>query len=535
MSKFKFSCGCEFDIVNDKLKDYDGLPSIKIDYYNLPVSCSSTWNLLGLGRTRGVFQLESNFGKQYCKKLAPDNLEHLGALGALLRPGCIQSVYDGKNMTDHYIDRKHGTEPVEYIDDRLKDYYGGTFGILVYQEQMIMLAKGLAGFTPELARKLMKGCAKKDVELLFSLREKFIDGCVNNNVSLENANLIFDNIESSGRYSFNKSHSIAYGKTTYATALMKTLFPLHFFTASLNHTKDMDERRDLISEISLFDIEIKNPSISHLRSKFSIKDGYIQYGYGCIKDVGSDAKNFINKIKEVEISLSKKADKFTWYEFLVNVGINSCKTTVQNLLSCGLLDNTELPRNLLLHEYNTLLQLKTSKTKLKWISENWTNYTDLYSLLEGLLANTRECDKDKIYSLLASLRNPGKSLDDSPKSYYKIETELMGVAISADPISNKERLANIKCASFNAGKGTSNLKFVVVVKNVKEKIVKQGTNQGKKYANLILEDKTGNIETAVFTKEWMELKPLLVEGNVVLVNGYRNKDGSFKIKTVDVI
>ncbi len=455
--------------------------------------------------------------------------------GGVVVHNCMNCIVDGKSMTNHYVDRKNNKEPVTYPDDRLATYLSETFGVLVYQEQMIAMSKGLAGFSPERANKLRKSVGKKDMKSLLSLREEFISGCVTTGLTDEVSNGIFDNIEYSGRYSFNASHSYGYGKLSYWTAYAKAHFPLHFFCSALKHVKDTDELKDLMSEVSIFDIQIKNPSIDNASQRFTIRDGYIQYGYGEIKEVGKDSVKLIEQVIELENKLGKPAVEFSWYEFLILITPNVCKTVINNLILCGLLDNTGVSRTKQLHEYNTLLKLKTAKVKVKWLAENYSKYTSLLEALIGLLEETRTCDKPKIESLIASLRNPGKSLDDSQNTLYKIETELMGIAASADPIGKKDRLANIKCLDFQFGKGTSNLVFVVVVKNVDERVVKTGVNANKKYANIKLADKTGEVECTCFTKEWLELKSLVVEGNVLLVRAYRNKDASLKIKEVEVL
>lgn len=535
---FEFDCGCKFKHLDNSetIKDYDGLPKLDINYTNLTLNCQKTWDLISSGKTRGVFQLESNLGRTYAKRLAPDNLDQLAALTALLRPGCMNCIVEGKSMTNHYVDRRHNREPVTYIENRLESYLSTTYGIMVYQEQAINISKGIAGFTPEQANKLRKAIGKKKADELAKLKDIFISGCINNSSYPDDiAIALFDNIEASNRYSFNASHSYGYGKLSYWTGYAKAHFPLHFFCAALKHSQDKEELRDLMSEVSLFDIQVKNPSIDNPSQKFTIRDGYIQYGYGEISDVGVDCIKLIEYVIELENKLGKPAIEFSWYEFLILISPYVSKTVINNLISCGLLDNTGVSRTRQLHEYNTLIKLKTAKVKLKWLADNYAKYDSLLNALKGLFDITRECDKETIRSLIASIERPGKTLDDSQNSLYKIETELMGVACSADPIGKLDRLANIKCLDFQLGKGTNNLVFVVVVKQLDERTVKTGPNTGKKYANIKLADKTGEVECTVFTKEWLDLKSLIVEGNVLLVRAYRNKDASLKIKEVEVL
>lgn len=152
---YEFNCGCRLPQTSEEIKQYDGLPALEIDWNNIP-ECEATWDLISSGKTRGVFQLESNIGRTYSKKLTPNTLELLSGLIAILRPGCLGFVTDGKSMTQHYIDRRHNLEPVTYLDNRLEQYTKESYGILVYQEQAINIAKGIAGFTPEEANALRK-------------------------------------------------------------------------------------------------------------------------------------------------------------------------------------------------------------------------------------------------------------------------------------------------------------------------------------------------------------------------------------------
>lgn len=163
------------------------------------------WGLYHRGLTKGIFQLESNLGRTWCKKLAPENIEELAALIALIRPGCLKAVIDGKSMTQRFVDRKHGREPVTYIHDSLESILKTTYGVLVYQEQAMKIAVKLAGFDEQEADNLRKAIGKKKADLMAEVRQKFIQGCKDVGIVNEKiADEIFGWIEKSSRYSFNK-------------------------------------------------------------------------------------------------------------------------------------------------------------------------------------------------------------------------------------------------------------------------------------------------------------------------------------------
>jgi DNA polymerase III alpha subunit len=193
-------CGCSF---KRKADNPDLLE--EIDYNNLP-DCKGVWDMIKKGFVKGVFQLESNLGKTWAEKVKPDNLNDLAALGALLRPGTLNSFdKEGVSMTQHYASRKNGAEEVEKINDVVDEILKDTFNILIFQEQSILLSIKLAGFTPVKADLLRRGIGKKDAAILSQLKNEFVDGCKKEGVvSEELAIKIFDNIKSGERYSFNK-------------------------------------------------------------------------------------------------------------------------------------------------------------------------------------------------------------------------------------------------------------------------------------------------------------------------------------------
>lgn len=165
----------------------------------------NTWKLFAEGRTKGIFQLESNLGKSWSKKLAPNNLEELSALIAIIRPGTLKSMLDGKSMTQHYVDRKHGREEVTYLHSALEDILKPTFGVLVYQEQSMRIAEKIAGFNLQEADVLRKAIGKKKADLMNEVKKSFIAGAERVGiVSKEEAEQIFGWIEKSSRYAFNK-------------------------------------------------------------------------------------------------------------------------------------------------------------------------------------------------------------------------------------------------------------------------------------------------------------------------------------------
>ena len=197
------------------------------------ITDQKTWDLFKNGYTKGVFQLESNHGRNWSRKLAPSNLEELSALIAIIRPGTQ------KDQRQKFVDRKHGRDEVTYLDKSLEEILKKTYGILVYQEQSMRIAQKLAGFDLKEADELRKAIGKKKADLMAKIKTKFIKGCIKQKVvTKEAAEEIFGWIENSARYAFNKSHSVAYAVNAYNTAWYKANHTTEFFLSYLYYAAD---------------------------------------------------------------------------------------------------------------------------------------------------------------------------------------------------------------------------------------------------------------------------------------------------------
>lgn len=222
---YEFECGCKFPI-HGEIKKCDGLPAIKIDYENIPLDCPKAWTILDEGKTKGVFQLETQLGMSWAKKLQPDSMSELAALVSILRPGSLKAIVDGKSMSQHYVDRKHGEEEIKDVHPAIWSILEPTQGVMIYQEQSMKVAQKLAGFDLKQADNLRKAIGKKKADLMAKVKIEFLDGCRNTGiVTDEQAKEIFDIIEKSNRYSFNASHAFGYGVIGYWSAYAKCLSP----------------------------------------------------------------------------------------------------------------------------------------------------------------------------------------------------------------------------------------------------------------------------------------------------------------------
>jgi DNA polymerase-3 subunit alpha len=200
---YEMDCGCRFRQYGTDVKENDGLPPISIDFYNLP-NCPKVWDLLATGKTKGVFQLESNLGQSWSERVSPKNIDEVAALTAILRPSCLDSFIGDKNITQHYADRKNKREEVESLHPSLDKILEHNQQLIIYQEDALKIAKEVAGFSGVKAEVLRSAIGKKLVEKMQSLKIDFIDGCINTSgLKREDAEMIFDIIEKSQKYSFN--------------------------------------------------------------------------------------------------------------------------------------------------------------------------------------------------------------------------------------------------------------------------------------------------------------------------------------------
>ena len=282
-----------------------------------------TWRLFKDGRTKGVFQLESNLGKSWSKKLAPSNLEELAALIALIRPGCLKAISEGKSMTQHYADRKSKKDDVVYLHESLEDILKPTYGVLVYQEQSMRIAQKLAGFDLREADKLRKAIGKKKADLMAKVKEDFLAGCETVGVvDHSTASEIFSWIEKSSRYSFNKSHAVAYAMNSYWSAWYKANHTKEFFLSYFFHAADKQDPHqeiyELLSEAKLFDLEVKIPNVSRFSSKFQLYGNKIQFGIKDIKSLtGVTGDKVIQAVSDAEKELNKKPIDFNWMDIVI--------------------------------------------------------------------------------------------------------------------------------------------------------------------------------------------------------------------------
>ena len=511
---------------------------------------TDTWKLFAAGRTKGIFQLESNLGKSWSKKVAPTNLEELSALIAIIRPGTLKSMLDGKSMTQHYVDRKHGREEVTYLHPSLEDILKPTYGVLVYQEQSMRIAEKIAGFNLQEADILRKAIGKKKADLMNEVKKSFIAGAERVGiVTKEEAEQIFGWIEKSSRYAFNKSHSVSYAACSYLSAYYKTHNTKEFFLSYLYYANEKQDPHqeiyELISEAKLFDIQVTTPSLKNFKEKFNIQGGKIYFGIKDIKSLtGKTGEAVIDAIKEIEQEQNKKITQFTWLEILLYLSSRINSTAFKALASIGFFRdfNGSISRTRALYEYEIFKTLTLAEQK--WLTEeyNTLQWTNLLQALRSLAptkklgGGTSKKERQQIVeNEIQLLLNPPYSLEDSTKWIIDQEIKFLGCPITFTKVETADTsLANTTCKEVANGKKGNNICIVANIKEISEYTIKNGESKGQKMAFLTIEDDTCILDNVVaFPSIKEKYKYILYEGNnLVLCCNSKGKNDSLIIEKI---
>jgi DNA polymerase-3 subunit alpha len=472
---------------------------IKID--DIPLEDKETFSLLQDGKTTGVFQLESSGMKRYLKQLRPTIFEDIIAMVALYRPGPMDWIPD-------FIAGKHGRKKIMYAHPKLEPILQNTYGVAVYQEQIMQIARDLAGFTLGEADVLRKAMGKKIPELIKEQRIKFVDGCVKNEIKKNVAEKIFSFIEPFAGYGFNRSHAACYALVGYQTAYLKAHFPAEFMAALLTSDQnDIDRVAIEISECQEMGIEILPPNINESFEDFAViksEDGIekIRFGLNAIKNVG---KNVAAKIVEER----KKAGKFsTLTDFLQRVTDKDVnKKSLEALTKVGAMEELG-ERNLFLSNIESVLLFSKNIQRSKNSSQNSLFGEAILSAPTLPLLPAPEAKKNQKLSWEKELL--GLYVSDHPVSEY--QDYLNKIAISMDQIT-KEHVGR-----------------KVTLGGVITKIQKIFLKSQKTMVFATLEDMKGRVELLIFPKILESLGDLFQEEKIIVASGtISDKDGVFKL------
>tara|TARA_R100001377_G_C3194757_1_gene112225 strand:+ start:483 stop:2075 length:1593 start_codon:yes stop_codon:yes gene_type:complete len=500
-----------------------------------------TWELICVGRTKGVFQLESNLGRSWAKRVQPKNIEELAALISIIRPGTLKAIQDGKSMTQRFVDRKNGSEEITYLHESLEPILKGTQGVLVYQEQAMKIVQQLAGFNLQEADDLRKAIGKKKADLMAKVKKKFLKGAiVEKIVSEEEAEEIFSWIEASSRYSFNKSHAVSYAICAYWSAYAKAHHPLEFYCSYLKHSggkpDPQQEVRELVNDAKNNEIYINPPSIKEINVGTAIIDDRIHFGVTDIKSVGiKQVAKFRDAIVFLEQSSGRELCDATWYEFLVLASNKANSRMLTGLISVGFFSHLPESRQRMLDELDTWSNM--TKKEIEWAEDNFDRFDNLISLLTAMAptkkqgGSTFNSKRSQILTdLVKHCKNPSYALNDDSGWVIRTEQNYLGVALTYSKVETYDTsVANTTIKQFVEGK-RGNIKMAITVSEVKRYVAKKGKAKGLEMAFLNVEDNTGTLDTVtVFSDQWKSFKNLLYEGSDVILVGQDSKKKRYQL------
>ncbi len=485
-------------VIQNTINSIKELLNKEIDLPNLPLDDKKTYKLFQEGNTTGVFQYESQGFKRYLKQLKPTEFEDLIAMVALYRPGPIEFIPD-------FIARKHGLKEIEYLHPGLKPIMENTYGIMVYQEQLMQLARDMAGFSLAEADVLRKAVGKKIKKLLDEQKEKLIQGMIKNDIKPVIAKKIWHTIEPFAQYGFNKSHSTCYALIGYQTAYLKAHYPTEFMAALMtSEQSDIERISFLVDECKIMNLEVLPPNVNESDKNFSkAGEKAIHFGLNAVKNVGH---NVVSAIVDERKENGKYKSIADFIERVESKDLN--KKSLESLTKCGALDDFG-ERNQLLTGMDQMLNLarETQKAKRDGQASLFGGQSDV-AIPELKLPDVEPADK---------------------KERLSWEKELLGLYISEHPLKNyQDQLARTAYPCRALSK--KEVGHRISIGGVINKIQRVNTKTGQPMLFVELEDLTGRIEALVFPTTLEQTAFAWQEEKIVLVSGrLSDRDGNLKI------
>jgi DNA polymerase-3 subunit alpha len=477
-------------IIDNCLKLIEKTKGIKIDIQTIPLDDEETFKLLQQGDTNGVFQLESPGMQNILRKLGPTCIDDIIAVNALYRPGPLKS-----GMVDDFIKRKRDPSAVKYPHPVLEPILKDTLGVIVYQEQVMLISQVLAGFTLAEADKLRKAMGKKKMDIIDQMEEKFLKGSQEREIPKKIAESIYAAIRKFGEYGFNKSHSAAYAIISYQTAYLKTHFPVEYMCALLSGVSDdQDDVTRYVSDSRHAGLTVLPPDINKSHFHFMPEENAIRFGLGAVKGLGEKAVESI-------ISARTRIDGFkTLQDFLENIDLSAVnKGAMESLIKAGAFDS--------LHK----------------------NRAQLFLNIEMLIDIAKRLQRDKnfgqgsLFNMFAASESSSIELPhvrewhDNEKLLH--EKEVLGLYLSGHPLAKYEfEIRSFACTSIrdlNEQDNATGASIVGVISNLK---VRTSAN-GNRFALAMIEDMNGLIEAIIMPNVFSKYESLITKDEPLLIRG----------------
>ncbi|TMG70352.1 MAG: DNA polymerase III subunit alpha [Chloroflexi bacterium] len=464
---------------------------LEVDLESVRFDDAKTYELISAGDTHGVFQFEGAGMRRMLMDMRPQSFGDVSAAVALFRPGPMVNI-------PAFIARKQGREPIEYMHERLEPILRETYGVMIYQEQVMMAARELAGFTMSEADILRAAMGKKDKAKMAKLRTKFIDGTVERGIPKSTAEALFDGIAKFAEYGFNRAHSAAYGVIAYQTAYLKANYPLEYMTALLIHMEGNAERvATAIVDCRLRGIDVLAPDINRSRADFSIADGRIQFGLAAIKNVGQHAVESIVSLRDADGTFKSLEDLCERTSAIQDVN----RRVLEALVQSGACDSLGERARLIAALDHAVSRAERARRDRE---------SGQTSLLE--MVGSEEVTADDY----------GLTIDVAPmagEEKLRLEKELLGLYLSDHPLrrisAELAKLSDTQAVEVTSALQDTEVRVAGLVREVRRVV----TRKGQIMAYATLEDLTGSVDIVLFPRVFEQARLLFEPDKVVVVQG----------------
>jgi DNA polymerase-3 subunit alpha len=476
-------------VINRAVEIIEKIRGEIIDIDNIDLGDEKVYELLSQGDTIGVFQLESQGLRRILKEMLPGRFEDLIAIIALYRPGPL-----GSGMVEDFINCKHGRQEIEYIHPMLQDILQETYGVVLYQEQVMQIASICANFTMGEADILRRAMGKKKPEEIMALRQKFVLGAAQNNIDEATATRLFDIMESFAGYGFNKSHSAAYALITYQTAWLKTHYPVEYMCAFLSSVIDNQEKVVFyLRECQGMGIKVLPPDINESFENFTVSGNSIRFGLGAIKNVGLGA------VKSI-VSTRKEGNFTSLFNFCQRVDMGQVnKRMLENLILAGCFDSIGISRKEALSIMEECVELS---------------------------AQIKQCQSSSQLSLFGEVMDMVEEPRLSFKGEFplseklKREKEVLGFFVSANPMEEYQEILPLLSGQRISDLDRADDETYVRLSGMVVDYQRRVSRRGDAYARFYLDDGSGRIEVIVFPRAFKRNLQYLQDNEAVLIEGF---------------
>ena len=508
-------------IIKEAIENIRQSKGIVLNIDEIPIDDPATYRLYSEGRTIGTFQFESAGMQKYLRELQPSTFEDLIAMNALYRPGPMDYIPD-------FIDRKHGRKPIEYDIPIMEKYLKDTYGITVYQEQVMLLSRLLADFTRGESDALRKAMGKKLRDKLDHMKPKFIEGGRKNGHDPKVLEKIWADWEKFASYAFNKSHATCYSWVAYQTAYLKANYPSEYMAATMSRNiSNITEITKLMDECKSMGVKVLGPDVNESNLKFSVNyRGDIRFGLGAIKGVGESA------VQSILDERRKNGEFKNIFDFVQRVNLSACnRKNIENLALAGGFDSfSGIKRE----------DFFVKNAKDESFSDILVRYGNKYQLDKAAAANSLFGGEHEVEVATPEIV-PAPSWSDLER--LNKERDLVGIYLSAHPLDEfaviLENVCNVHMAELTDLTPLQNHDLVLggIVTGVREGY----TKTGKPYGIAKVEDYSGTAEFAFFGNEWVEKKNFFMEGMFLFMKGkcqpkqWKQEEWEVKINSIELL